>query len=77
MDADPPAGFDFVADVDLGGGIVTDKNGGQAGPYAAPCEFGDALLYFGKNLVANEIAVENSGGHCASGQPAARRKIAS
>jgi len=64
------AGGDFAFYVELGGGIVSGENGGEAGAYALRGDSGDFLFQFDENLVANFYSVENlcrHGGRIAHG----------
>jgi hypothetical protein len=60
VDAEIGACFDFVANVDLGSGVVANEDDGESG---RSFEGGDAGSEGEENLVAYPLAVEGPGGH--------------
>ena len=56
------AGGDFAAHVNLRGGIVADKHGGESGANARGAQGDDFLGEFGVDLVADERSIENARG---------------
>ena len=60
------AGCDFAGDVDFGGGIFTDENGGEAGADSGVAEGGDFAGELRVDLIADGVAVEDASGQSGS-----------
>ena len=60
------AGGDFAGDVDFGGGIFTDENGGEAGADSGVAECGDFAGELRVDLIADGVAVEDASGQTGS-----------
>ncbi len=56
------AGCDFAGDVDFGGGIFTDEDGGEAGADSGVAEGGDFAGELRVDLIADGVAVEDASG---------------
>src|ERR1700735_1180402 len=59
-------GGDFAGDVDFGGGIFTDEDGGEAGTDSGVAEGGDFAREFRVDLIADGVAVEDASGQAGS-----------
>ena len=59
VDAEIVAGFDLVADVDFGGGVVADEHDGEPRRAGFGGEGGNARSELGLDLVADAITVED------------------
>ncbi len=57
------AGSDFVFDINVGGGILTNENRSKAGTNALGVKAGDVLFELRENFVANFQAIEDLRGH--------------
>ena len=57
------ASSDFAFDVDVRGGILTDKNGGETGANPLGVKAGNVLFELSENFVANFQTVESLSGH--------------
>ena len=60
VDAEIPAGFDFIANVNLGCGVVAHQHYRQAGQAPLRRERGHARFEVVHDLIANAISVEDS-----------------
>ena len=57
------ASGDFTFDIQLGGGIVANQDGGEAGPDILRLQRGDFAFQLQENLIADFQAIENLCGH--------------
>ena len=60
------AGGDFAGDVDFGGGIFTDEDGGETGADPGVAEGGDFGGELRVDLIADGVAVEDASGQYGS-----------
>jgi hypothetical protein len=56
-------GGDFAFDIEVGGGIFTNEDGGEARFDALPGETSDFSLEFGEDLIANFESIKDACGH--------------